>query len=187
MKHAIWLLMGLVFTVSARADPSDSRADALELVRLVGLEEAMAIATNAKSKRDFDAGRLDAAQFKCAATFEPAQFTDDLVGLVQTVLSAKQLDDALYFYRSDAGRALSAHELAGIEAKHNLTGKPVPEPTPLTADQNEEIEAFGRTNTGRKLIETGVLILTPEAKGILDKHMRAARERCGSPPANKGR
>jgi hypothetical protein len=147
----------------------------------------MAIATNAKSKRDFDAGKLDAAQFKCTATFEPAQFTDDLVALVVTVLPAKQLDDALYFYRSDAGRAFSAHELAGIEAKHNLTGKPVPELAPLTDDQNEEIEAFGRTNTGRKLIETGVLIRTPEAKGILDKHMLAAHQRCGSPLANKGR
>jgi len=187
MKHGIWLLLGLVFSVSARADPPDSRADALELVRLVGLDEVMAIVTNTKSKRDFDAGKLDAAQFKCTATFEPAQFSEDLVGLVVTVLSARQRDDALYFYRSDAGRALSAHELAGIKAKHNLTGKPVPELAPLTDDQNEEIQAFGRTNTGRKLIETGVLILTPETQAIMDKHMRAARQRCGSPPANKGR
>jgi hypothetical protein len=180
MKHAIWLLLGLVFNGSAGAATDGPQAAALELVKLVHLDELMAHIANARAKRAFDAGKLDAAQFKCTATFEPAQFTDDFVTMVQTVLSAKELDDALSFYRTEAGQALMAHELAGIESKHNFTGKPAPELPAMTADQNEEVEAFGRTNTGRKLIESGVLMLTPETKSIYDEHMRAAAKRCGA-------
>lgn len=124
--------------------PSES---ALNLVRLMREDETILIAAR-------QAVAQDKVKSRCFARLQPAALTGPIGSAVMLQMSTEEIDEAVRFFQTDAGRKVTETKLAqvrdGVELSlESLVGT-------FSLDEMRAIRAFANGSAGRKVIKEKV-------------------------------
>jgi len=171
----MWMLTALAATAAQGADDPKSVA----LTRAMRSDE-IAVAT---AKRNFLSGSLAERYGKtnpgCVKRVPYADFTAGWARVVDTVLNAKEIDEALAFYKSDAGvkyvegllRRMRSRE--GGEVFPEVAGK-----EEITPAQQAAIADFSRSEVGHKVLGND-LLASPAAESFGKDLIAKIVQKCG--------
>jgi hypothetical protein len=143
--------------------------DALQLVKLLHLDEMLSRISNQKAEQAFAAGRLTETQLTCVQA-TPADFTERLASVARAELTAAELSSALVYLRSNDGRKVEEIMAGGDSGSAT--------PPDLTASEASAFAAFRESPAGKKLLETSLLMKTAGMKELANEYAAQVKSKC---------
>jgi hypothetical protein len=180
MKPVALISLSLLFTISVLAEEATA-PPATELVRLMRADEYLregAVAALSRATRD---GYYTKAQFDCFAKLSPSTFTPDLADFASRQFTPAELDEALAFYRSPAGKSFVDYIFAmlGQEFGPEFTARVGPAPA-LSIEEMREVKDFSSKGIGKRLAYDMVLIRSPESQDLTKRMLEKRLNACGA-------
>ena len=171
-----------LFTIAMFAAAAVQGADnpkSVELTRAMRSDE-IAVAT---AKRNFLNGsmveRYGKTSAGCVKRVPYADFTASWARVVDSVLSAKEIDEALAFYKSDAGVKYVEGLLRRMRSREGGEVFPeVPGKEDISQAQQAAIADFSRSEVGRKVLGKD-LLASPAAETFGSDLLQQISRKCG--------
>ena len=178
MKRLTTLLFA-GFCVFAAAESRPATEGAADLVRAMRLDELTAHIANEQAQRSAAKGRPRRKPQSCVLTLRPTNLTNDLVRVIADYLSPAEIETAAAFYATSAGAKVVDHTFRQVE--HQLGGgSGIPPPPATTPEEDVTFDAFAKTTAGKKFVDNGFLLNTPQVEGVISSGVKNALARCRS-------
>ena len=177
MNRLATLLLAGFGAIAAAQTPAPSPPSAFDLVRAMRLDELAAEIANDRSHRIVAKGRGGRKAPRCVTKVSGSNLTDDLARALAGYLSPAEIASAANFYATSAGTKVVEHTFRQVQ--HQLAGSAGEPPAPATTpDEDLAFDAFANTDAGRKFVDNGFLLNTPQVDGVISAGVSAALARC---------
>jgi len=167
----LFCIAALLAATAAVADPSAGRA--LTLTSLMRTDEFLANAATDGVRRAQPDGKVRDAAHVCAEQIDRARFTAVVAKLFAERLSVDELDQAIEFYRTEAGKKYTRRIF------DRTAGKPAEQ---LTTGEQMRINQFSQSASGRKLLTSAVLEDAEEVRTTTVAAINDALLKCAGEP-----
>jgi hypothetical protein len=159
MKRALALAIGAWLPLVAFAQaPTDTVTAAARLVELARLAEISEMGLH-KSVEAMQRQGMTEKQAACVKSVKGSRFAPMLARVAASELTAAEIDEAIRFYETEAGRKYTEMTLAQSARMIGLrTAHQVPD---FSAAEVAATEAFGKTLVFQKLVNENILTRSP--------------------------
>ena len=139
---------------------------ALLLAEAIKIEWLTRQGLEASGRKSVEAGRIPASQLKCVQETPLTIVNEIYARALERALTKDEIEDALGFYTSAAGKEYVQYALSQMLGEKGMT---VDGPAELSAAAHEQVESFTHRPAGKKMLEDGSY-RTPE----LDREINIA-------------
>jgi len=139
----------LLVATAAAAQDTDNLKLAERLVEQAQLHKMAALGMRLSVQHAVVAGKASQALLECVSATDPAIFSRHIAAVYAAGLSAAELNEALAFFDSAAGRKYVAFAMQGTEKYAGFP--PSSPPITVTPDEKKAIEAFAASSVGKQL------------------------------------
>ncbi|WP_036114474.1 DUF2059 domain-containing protein [Lysobacter capsici] len=169
-------IAGLLFCFGLLAgchrQSSATAEDLVEISELVALSK-LGLPLTVFPRADDRASKEYRDFLGCIDSHDGAELRKTFAAAFRQHMSEREIDDAVMFYRSEAGRRLTQSELAHSRF---MVGLSTQEPSSLSENDEREIKAFESTAAGRKARIDGTYADPEMVRKISDQAMKMVEQ-----------
>ena len=174
MKRTSLFALVLLMTAAAALADSTEQQQALTLTNLMRTDELLVNAAKDGIRRAHSAGKISEEARRCAEQIDRAPFTALVVKVFAKRLTAQELETAIEFYRTEAGKRYTRYQF------DHMDGKPAGQ---FTTGEEMRLNQFGQTKFGRQLLTSSIFEGVEEIRTITATAINDSIVKCGEPAA----
>ncbi|MEJ0087343.1 MAG: DUF2059 domain-containing protein [Pseudomonadota bacterium] len=171
----------LLAATIAVADPAPDQTNSarpeqqvLTLINLMRTDELLANAARDGVRRAHSEKKISDEARKCAERIDRSRFTALVAKIYAERLNPEELDKAIEFYRTEAGKKYTRYIF------ERAKGKPIGQ---FTTGEEMRINQFGQTSYGRKLLTSSILEGAEDIRMTTAAAINEAIAGCNAEPA----